>query len=74
MKYCPYCGGELVNSAASFCTECGKSLSPVTPEVVPVAETHGEKKKKQETCKEKKIFGKTKDQLLLQKPVKYLIR
>ena len=27
MKYCPYCGGELLNSQASFCVECGKSLS-----------------------------------------------
>lgn len=27
MKYCPYCGTELLNGAASFCTECGKSLT-----------------------------------------------
>lgn len=27
MKYCPYCGAELLNGAASFCTECGKSLT-----------------------------------------------
>lgn len=26
MKYCPYCGAELVDGAASFCAECGKSL------------------------------------------------
>ena len=26
MKFCPYCGAELVNGAASFCSECGKSL------------------------------------------------
>lgn len=26
MKYCPYCGAGLVDGAASFCTECGKSL------------------------------------------------
>ena len=32
MKYCPYCGGELANPAASFCTECGKSLSSAVPE------------------------------------------
>lgn len=28
MKYCPYCGADLPDSAASFCTECGKRLSP----------------------------------------------
>ena len=27
MKYCPYCGAELVSGAASFCSECGKNLS-----------------------------------------------
>lgn len=27
MKYCPYCGGELLSPQASFCTECGKPLS-----------------------------------------------
>jgi hypothetical protein len=26
MKYCPYCGATLVDSAAPFCAECGKSL------------------------------------------------
>ena len=27
MKYCPYCGADLVDGAASFCMECGKKLS-----------------------------------------------
>ena len=26
MKYCPYCGAVLVDGAASFCADCGKSL------------------------------------------------
>ena len=26
MKYCPYCGTVLVDSAVSFCMECGKKL------------------------------------------------
>ena len=25
MKYCPYCGAALPDSAVSFCPECGKS-------------------------------------------------
>ena len=33
MKYCPYCGATLVDSAAPFCAECGKALpSPESPE------------------------------------------
>ena len=27
MKFCPYCGAELVSGTASFCSECGKSLA-----------------------------------------------
>lgn len=26
MKYCPYCGSELINKEAAFCPECGKAL------------------------------------------------
>jgi uncharacterized membrane protein YvbJ len=26
MKYCPYCGADLIDGAASFCAECGKSM------------------------------------------------
>lgn len=33
MKYCPYCGAELVDGAASFCAECGKSLPSVVAKV-----------------------------------------
>lgn len=29
MKYCPYCGADLSDGAASFCMECGKSLPTV---------------------------------------------
>ena len=27
MKYCPYCGAELFEKTASFCTECGREIS-----------------------------------------------
>ena len=30
MKYCPYCGAELIRGSASFCSECGKSLEKST--------------------------------------------
>ena len=26
MKYCPYCGADLVEVGVSFCVECGKQL------------------------------------------------
>ena len=26
MKYCPYCGADLIEDAVSFCAECGKQL------------------------------------------------
>lgn len=31
MKYCPFCGATLMGSAASFCSECGKSI-PTAPQ------------------------------------------
>lgn len=32
MKYCPYCGAPLQDSASSFCSECGQKLVPVQEE------------------------------------------
>ena len=26
MKFCPYCGADLIEDAVSFCAECGKQL------------------------------------------------
>lgn len=26
MKYCPYCGAEVIGSQVAFCAECGKAL------------------------------------------------
>lgn len=26
MKYCPYCGADLIEDSVSFCAECGKQL------------------------------------------------
>ena len=61
MKYCPYCGGELANPAASFCTECGKSLSSAVPEEASVTEAHREKKKSSKKhVKKGRYSGKTK--------------
>lgn len=32
MKYCPYCGAELVKAEAPFCAECGESLTGAVAE------------------------------------------
>ena len=26
MKYCPYCGADILSGKVSFCSECGKSI------------------------------------------------
>ena len=37
MKFCPYCGAELVSGTASFCSECGKGLAVENePSAIPV--------------------------------------
>ena len=33
MKYCPYCGAEILSGAFSFCPSCGESL-PVLAQLV----------------------------------------
>lgn len=45
MKYCPYCGADLPDGAASFCMECGKSL--------PIADG-GQKKTEADIIRQKK--------------------
>lgn len=49
MKYCPYCGADFADGAASFCMECGKSL--------PTAEG-GQKKPKEKPVKAQKRMEK----------------
>lgn len=50
MKYCPYCGADLIEDAVSFCAECGKQL--------PAGKTQKEKPKEKpgikKTSKKKK--------------------
>lgn len=47
MKYCSYCGAEVLDEAA-FCEKCGKQLS-----VVPNEESLSAKKKKKSKAKDK---------------------
>ncbi len=58
MKFCPYCGADLVDSTVSFCSECGKALPGEQKEEIPVSEsdtkkTKGKKKKPPKKRKEK---------------------
>ena len=57
MKYCPYCGADLIEDAVSFCAECGKQLPAGKPQ----------KEKSKEKPEIKKIAKKKK-----KKPVKKL--
>ena len=57
MKYCPYCGADLIEDAVSFCAECGKQLPAGKPQ----------KEKSKENPQIKKIAKKKK-----KKPVKKL--
>lgn len=67
MKYCSYCGAELTNEDAAFCSACGKQLSasaketpqenPSVEQVVaqlPAQEEPRKEKKKVKKSKEKK--------------------
>ncbi|WP_322202100.1 zinc ribbon domain-containing protein [Acutalibacter intestini] len=48
MKYCPYCGASLPDSAVSFCPECGKPILEST-----VGKPVEEKRKKEKPVKTK---------------------
>lgn len=54
MKYCPYCGLELQNSNALFCSECGKRLKGSNNEYIPMTES---KKKHKFHRKEKELHS-----------------
>lgn len=56
MKYCPYCGADLIEDAVSFCAECGKQLparkmQKEKPEDKPKINKESKKKKKKPTKK-----------------------
>lgn len=51
MKYCPYCGADVLSGSVSFCAECGKALSGDIKEAKP------EKHKRQKEKKTDKTFA-----------------
>lgn len=58
MKYCPYCGADLLKEDAAFCMECGKQLS-VQEEAIkaeqPGTPTQPKKTKQTKKKKEKRV-------------------
>lgn len=54
MKFCPYCGADLLKEDAAFCAECGKKLSVAEGSPSPVYEAdsqHDAKPSKQKVSK-----------------------
>lgn len=54
MKFCPYCGADLLKENAAFCAECGKKLSMAEEAPSPAHEAdsqHDAKPSKQKVSK-----------------------
>ena len=64
MKYCPYCGAEILSGAFSFCPSCGKSLQvleqPAAGNSPENPSPQGEKAKKERPRKRERPPGKPK--------------
>ena len=56
MKFCPYCGADLLKEDAAFCAECGKKLSVAEEAPSPAHEAdsqHDAKPSKQKVSKKR---------------------
>ena len=49
MKYCPYCGADLLGGTVSFCSECGKSIKCRKTKAKSEKKPPAERKKKTKT-------------------------
>ena len=49
MKYCPYCGADLLGGTVSFCSECGKSIKGRKTKAKSEKKPPAERKKKTKT-------------------------
>ena len=63
MKFCPYCGVDLLKKNAAFCAECGKKLSVAEEAPSPVCEADS-----QHDAKPSKQKVPTKDSKKRRKP------
>ncbi|MDO5123108.1 MAG: zinc ribbon domain-containing protein [Eubacteriales bacterium] len=55
MKYCPYCGADLIEDAVSFCAECGKLPTGKTQEEKPKDTSETKKKTRKKKKKPAKV-------------------
>ena len=60
MKYCPYCGADLVGGTVSFCSECGKSIKGRKTKAKSEKKPPAERKKKTKTKVPKDAVPETK--------------
>ena len=49
MKYCPYCGADLLGGTVSFCSECGKSIKGRKTKAKSEKKPPADRKKKSKT-------------------------
>ena len=56
MKYCPYCGADLLGGTVSFCSECGKSIKGRKTKAKSEKKPPAERKKKTKTKVPKDIL------------------
>lgn len=71
MKFCPYCGADLLKEDAAFCAECGKKLSVAEEAPSPAHEAdsqHNAKPSKQKTPKKDSRKRKKSKQKKVQEP------
>ena len=60
MKYCPYCGADLLGGTVSFCSECGKSIKGRKTKAKSEKKPPAERKKKTKTKVPKDAVTETK--------------
>lgn len=56
MKYCPYCGADLLGGTISFCSECGKSIKGRKTKAKSEKKPPAKKKKKTKTQPDEKLL------------------
>lgn len=56
MKYCPYCGADLLGGTVSFCSECGKSIKGRRTKAKSEKKPPVERKKKTKTKVPKNVI------------------
>ena len=59
MKYCPYCGANLIDGTVSFCSECGKSIKGRKTKAKSEKKPPAERRKKSKTKVPKDVVKET---------------